>query len=73
MGRNYCFSNFFIDGLNAGEVRLYYTYYCSDCYIGRLEVFLSDVWGTVAGSWTEQNAAVVCRQMGFEGECNMSC
>ena len=62
-----------IDGPDVGEVSLYTEYYYySGYYHGRLEVFLSDVWGTVAGSWTEQNAAVVCRQMGFSGECNMS-
>ena len=61
-----------IDGPDEGEVRLYYSYYRSDYYAGRLEVFLSDVWGTVAGSWIEQNAVVVCRQMGFESECIMT-
>ena len=62
--------NLFIDGPDAGEVRLYYTYYWNVFYTGRLEVFLPDVWGTVSGSWTKENAAVVCRQMGFESECN---
>ena len=54
-----------------GEVRLYRDFYRSDYYSGLLEVFLSNVWGTVAGPWIQQNAAVVCRQMGFEGACNM--
>ena len=61
-----------IDGPDEGEVRLYGDYYCSECSSGRLEVFLSDVWGTVAGSWTKQNAVVACRQMGFESECIMT-
>ena len=61
-----------IDGPDVGEVNLYSSSSNSDYYTGRLEVFLSDVWGTVAGSWTEQNAAVVCRQMGFECELIIS-
>ena len=55
-----------------GEVRLYFNYYSSDYYRGRLEVFLSNVWGTIAGPWTQQNGAVVCHQMGFEGASNMN-
>ena len=60
-----------IDGPDVGEVNLYCSPFNSDYYTGRLEVFLSDVWGTVAGSWTKQNAAVVCRQMGFECELSI--
>ena len=60
-----------IDEPDVGEVNIYSSPSNSDYYTGRLEMFLSDVWGTVAGSWTEQNAAVVCRQMGFECELSI--
>ena len=63
---------YLIDMPEDGEVRLYHAYYNSDSDDGRLEVFLSSVWGTVAGPWTQQIGAVVCRQMGFEGAYNMS-
>ena len=52
-------------------MRLYYNYVNPSFVHGRVEVFLSEEWGTVAtaGSWTIQNAAVVCTQLGFEIPC----
>ena len=51
-----------------GEVRLYYDYYYPSHYYGRVEVYISDKWGTVAddGSWSLEDGEVVCRQLGFE-------
>ena len=43
---------------------------------GRLEVCLNNVWGTVCGtSWGNNNAAVACRQLGYQptGEEDFIC
>ena len=57
---------FLLDGPHSGDVRLFYSYYIPDNYYGRVEVFLSEAWGTViANSWTQENGEVVCRQLGY--------
>ena len=55
----------------SGEVRLYHVYSLPFYFRGRVEVFMLEEWGTVAtaSSWTIQNAAVVCSQLGFEIPC----
>lgn len=64
-------SNLYLDGPKPGEVRLYQSSYLLHYYYGRVEVFLSETWGTVTGPWTRANAEVVCHQLGYDisGEC----
>ena len=59
-----------IDFPGIGEVRLYYSDYKHHHYYyrGRIEVYISEEWGTVAddGSWSLADGEVVCRELGFE-------
>ena len=55
-----------IDAPENGEVRLYWSPVNPSFFLGRVNVYMSDVWGKVKGLWTSTNAKVVCRQLGYD-------
>lgn len=56
-----------IIGCTEGEVRLVGGVNYTE---GRVEICLSDSWGTVCDqNWNTTEARVVCRQLGLEGLC----
>ena len=57
-----------IDFPSAGEVRLYSSYNSASYYYGRVEVYISEEWGTVADddAWSLADGEVVCRELGFD-------
>ena len=59
----------FILGCTEGDVRLVNT---SGSTEGRVEICLNDEWGTVCNqTWTDTDADVVCRQLGFASNGNI--
>ena len=66
-------SYLYSDGPEPGEVRLYYDDWAVSYYHGRVEIFLSQTWGRVTGSWTVANAQVVCHQLGYDIPSECSC
>ena len=60
---------YFILGCTEGDVRLVNT---SSSTEGRVEICLNDEWGTVCNqTWTDTDADVVCRQLGFASNGNI--
>nr|XP_014351905.1 PREDICTED: neurotrypsin [Latimeria chalumnae] len=53
-GRTFCLPIRLMDGENKKE--------------GRVEIFINGQWGTICDDgWTDKDAAVVCRQLGYKG------
>ena len=63
---NFCFD---IKSVHFADTRVRLTGY-NLTHAGRVEVFSNGIWGRVCnvwGSWRQKEAAVVCRQLGFQG------
>ena len=56
---------YYPDVPDEGDVKLFYSSYYTDYYLGLLLVWLNGQWGTVSDySWTYEDAGTVCRQLG---------
>ena len=47
-------------------MRLYRHPIFPSSYAGQVEIYMSDAWSTVTGSWTVANTEVVCHQLGYD-------
>ena len=66
-----CPNDMFISVCNDGDVRLVDG---NSAFNGRLEICFDNVWGTVCGRpWSDTEAAVVCRQLGYDTNCKCWC
>ena len=63
---NYILCNFIVHHFCNGDVRLVGGNSVSE---GRVEICYNGVWGSVCNAgWSNGDAAVVCRQLGFQEE-----
>ena len=65
----YLYIVLFVGICNTGEIRLVNSNH-NVPQGGRLEVCMGGIWGTVVDDgWNARDAKVVCRQLGYQGEC----
>lgn len=58
----------FLVACNTNDVRLVGS---ADQYEGRVEICFNEVWGTICdGLWSDVDASVACRQLGFPSTGN---